>query len=180
MSKRACRGTAKKTGEPCGAPPLKPGTIIEGITVSGDWCRKHDPLLPVSARLERFQVGGGRPRNPRAVDVLKERIEANVDAVLDPLWDALQADRGLALNVKGGGMVIGYSPDHPTRIVAARELLDRGYGRPTQTTELRMLTLDLFDQAIQDLETQLAANDSDRPSRTAGEDSALPAATRTA
>jgi phage terminase large subunit-like protein len=64
--------------------------------------------------------------------------------------------------------------------VAARELLDRGYGRPTQTTELRMLTLDLFDQAIQDLETQLAANDSDRPSRTAGEDSALPAATRTA
>lgn len=68
--------------------------------------------------------------------MLRQRIEANVDEVLDPLFEALRADRGLALAIKGGGMEIGYSPDHETRIKAARELLDRGYGKSRVIAEL--------------------------------------------
>jgi hypothetical protein len=54
MTKRTCRGITTR-GKPCGANPLKPGTVIEGVTVSGRWCRQHDEDLPDSAR-----IGGPR------------------------------------------------------------------------------------------------------------------------
>jgi hypothetical protein len=51
MTKRACLGSTKN-GTRCGANPLKPGTAIDGITVSGNYCRAHDPNLPDSARIQ--------------------------------------------------------------------------------------------------------------------------------
>jgi hypothetical protein len=76
--KRSCKGTNAQ-GEPSGASPLKPGTVIEGITVSGDYCRQHDLTLPDSARIGGATPGAARRPMPRAVDVLKERIEADID-----------------------------------------------------------------------------------------------------
>lgn len=161
MAKRTCGGTTR-AGKPCGANPLKPGTVIDGITVSGDWCRQHDLDLPDSARIGGATPGAGRKPNPRAVDVLRERIEENIDRVIQPLWDALEADSGIALNIKGGGMQLAMVPDHLTRLRAVRELLDRGYGRPTQANEITIVTQDLIDMEIQRLEAQLAGNDPDR------------------
>jgi hypothetical protein len=123
---RRCAGTTKQ-GQPCKA-PVRPET---------GKCIAHSPKeFQDSVGFGGSQKGSGRPKNPRAVDVLRERIEADVDQVLAPLFDALSADRGLALVLKGGGMEIGYTTDHETRIKAARELLDRAYGRPKQQTEL--------------------------------------------
>jgi hypothetical protein len=51
LPKRRCNGTTKKD-TPCGANRLKPGTVIEGVTVTGKWCRQHDQDLPSSAKLD--------------------------------------------------------------------------------------------------------------------------------
>lgn len=124
--KPRCTATTKK-GKPCA------NLALDGL----DTCLSHAPKEARESRgFGGAQPGAGRPKAPRAVDVLRERIERDVDRVLEPLFDALAADRGLALAIKGGGMEIGYSPDHPTRIQAARELLDRAYGKPKQVQEL--------------------------------------------
>jgi LmbE family N-acetylglucosaminyl deacetylase len=67
---------------------------------------------------------GGRPRNPRVVEVIKERIESDLEIVLSPLREALTATTPTG------------HPDHPVRLRAAAELLDRAYGRPRQATEI--------------------------------------------
>lgn len=147
MARRACKGKTK-AGKRCRAAPLTDSTF----------CLAHtDELTRAKAGFGGSANGakGGRPRNPRAVDVLRQRIEADIDKVLDPLWEALQADRGIALTVKGGGMEIGSTPDHPTRIVAARELLDRAYGRAKSTGEVTVITKDAFAQAMSELQAEV-------------------------
>ena len=85
MSKRACHGTTK-AGKPCKAAPLH----------DSDYCLAHtDEETRLSTGFGA--PGTGRPRNPRAVDVLKERIEAGIDEVLKPLWDALTAERAVVV-----------------------------------------------------------------------------------
>jgi hypothetical protein len=133
-SKRRCKAKTLK-GKPCQANPLKKGTVIDGTTVSGNWCRQHDKDLPDSSRIGGAQPGAGRPPSPRAVDVLRERIEQEIDQVLDPLWDALGAEAGFTVGW-GEHAFLEMLPDHKTRIAAVRELLDRGYGRPKQATEI--------------------------------------------
>lgn len=73
---------------------------------------------------------GGRPRKPRAIEVLRERVEREVDRYLQPLEDGLTADRGLVVG-DGDAARVEYVTDHGTRIKAAREILDRVYGKPT-------------------------------------------------
>jgi hypothetical protein len=174
MTKRVCKAKTKK-GKPCGANPLKPGTVIEGTTVTGKWCRQHDEDLPASARIGGAQPGSGRPRTPRAVDVLKERIEQDIDKVLRPLWDALVAERAVVVG-NGPTAYVESVTDHPTRIAAVRELLDRGYGRSKQSSEVTVITEDMLDRALQELEAQLAGNDSARPEHRPGEAPAVPQA----
>lgn len=173
MSKRTCHAKTIK-GKPCKANPLKPGTIIESITVTGDWCRTHDPNLPDSARIQGRQPGAGRPRTPRAVDVLKERIEQDIDKVLKPLWDALTAERAVVVG-NGPQAFVENVTDHPTRITAVRELLDRGYGRSKQSSEVTVITEDVLTQAITRLEAELAGNDPTGPEHSTGVDRALQA-----
>jgi hypothetical protein len=139
--KRKCQGTTT-VGEPCGAVPLKPGTVIDGVTVSGQWCRQHDEDLPSSAKLDRVRSPGqmgGRPRKPRAVDVLKEWMEANIDETLAPLKEGLSAMKSVVVG-QGPTAHVETVPDVPTRMAAARELLDRGYGRPKQTVDAIVVT----------------------------------------
>lgn len=126
MSERTCKGITKK-GKPCKAAPLK----------DRDVCLAHaDAATRESTGFVPDNGKGGRPRTPRVVDVIREMIEEEMGPVLQALFEGLEADQGIALNVRGGGMEIGYVPDHATRIRAAKEILDRAYGRPKQETEL--------------------------------------------
>jgi hypothetical protein len=92
--------------------------------------------------------------------VLKERIEAGIDKVLDPLWDALQAERAVVVG-NGPSATMEMVPDYSTRIAAVRELLDRGYGRPKQSSEVTVVTQDAIDVAIERMERELAERDGD-------------------
>jgi hypothetical protein len=141
--KRTCKGTNSQ-GKPCKAAPL----------TDSDYCLAHaDEKTRVSTGFGA--PGNGRPRKPRAVDVLRERIEANIDRVLDPLWDALTADRAMVVG-NGPTAHVELASDHPTRIAAARELLDRAYGRTRQSSEVTVITEDMIDQAIRRMEAELA------------------------
>lgn len=74
---------------------------------------------------------GGRPRAPRAVDVLRERLEARIDDWLQVLEDARTAERGVVVG-DGPTAHVEFFDDHPTRLKAFREVFDRGYGKPMQ------------------------------------------------
>lgn len=140
MSARTCNGTTKK-GTPCKATPLKSGSVIDDITVKGRHCRAHDPDLPASARFgsraQATEAGkqGGRPKNPRVVDVLKERFEAEVEDYLAVLRDALTAEEAVTIGY-GEHAYMELLPDHRTRLKALEIAFDRVYGRPKQQTEL--------------------------------------------
>ena len=122
MAKRRCSAKTKK-GTRCKTPPMK----------DSDTCIAHaDKQTKASKGFGGVQPGGGRPPAPRAVDVLRERIERDIDVVVDPLFDALSADTLVWAGERDAESV----PDHKTRIAASRELLDRGYGRPKQETEI--------------------------------------------
>lgn len=132
--KRTCHGTTK-AGAPCGATPLKPGTQFGDYRASGDYCNGHDPDLPAEYRIGGAQPGAGRPKKPRAVDILRTKLEADADRVLDPLFDALEADIAIPVG-SGEEAAVDYQPDHRTRLLAVKEILDRVYGRPKQATEI--------------------------------------------
>jgi hypothetical protein len=132
--RRRCKGK-NQAGDPCGAYPLRPGTLIEDVSVTGDWCIIHDPDLPEGAKPGGPQPGAGRPRNPRGIDILRERFEAEADRVLNPLFDALEADIATVVG-RGEEAMVDYQPDHRTRLLAIKEILDRVYGRPKQATEI--------------------------------------------
>ena len=108
----------------------QPSRICSSITGSGQQCRAaplqgSDRCLAHSDQKTRdstgfggAQPGAGRPTAPRATDVLKERVEAELDRWLAPFEDALGA-------VSSSG-----EPDHRTRMSAASQVLDRVYGKP--------------------------------------------------
>lgn len=155
-SKRRCKGKTK-AGKACRAKPLK----------GSDFCISHSDKA-VQAEVGfggslNGALGGAATRKPRAVDVLRERMEERIDEVLAPLFDALTASRGIALTIKGGGMEIGYTPDHAARLAAVKELLDRAYGRPKQMTELtgadgeaiQIQALSEFEREVKELTKQM-------------------------
>jgi len=110
--KAHCKATTKR-GTPCSSWPIP----------ESEFCLAHDQKAKESGRFGGPQPGAGRPKAPRAVDVLRERLEARIDEVLDPLFAALAAEAD-------------FGPDHRTRITAVRELLDRVYGKPKQVSEI--------------------------------------------
>jgi hypothetical protein len=121
-----CSGTNAKTGQPCRAWPLR-GTTR---------CLAHsDAEARDSVGFVAANGKGGRPRAPRVVDVIRERLEARADAVIDVLWDGLEANRGVVVG-SGEFAQLEETPDHGARLAAAREILDRAYGKPTQATEI--------------------------------------------
>lgn len=119
-------------GEPCGATALKEGTVIDGVVVMGRHCRAHDPNLPDSARIQGAQPGAGRPRKPRVVDVLREKIEEEVEAWLDVLADARVATKVVGVIGEGDMAEPIEVEDHRVRLQALSIALDRAYGRPRQ------------------------------------------------
>lgn len=125
MAKRRC--TAKtKAGKRCRNQPLA-GT---------DLCIAHQPRkVKDSLGFGGPQPGSGRPRHPRVIEVLRDRVDADVDAIVDVYVDALGAERSLVVG-SGEFASIETAPDHQVRLKAADALLDRAHGRPVQVTQI--------------------------------------------
>ena len=77
-----------------------------------------------------------KPRALKLTEALNRRIDEQADAVANALFEALLATRGITIRVGDGRDELALTPDYATRIVAAREILDRGLGRPRQAVEL--------------------------------------------
>lgn len=117
VDKPRCTGTNKK-GQPCRAT----------VRRDAETCISHaSKEVRESAGFGGAQPGAGRPPNPRAIDLLRERLEARADKVLDVLFDALDA----TFETEDGRLV-----DHKTRMIAQREIFDRVYGKAKQATEI--------------------------------------------
>lgn len=124
MAKRRCKGTTK-AGKPCKAHPLR-GT---------DHCLAHsdrDTRESVGFRADNGK--GGRPRKPRVVDVMRERVEEKVEELLAPYFDAVE--KAMLHASSDGEVHVSEHPDYGARVAAAEKLLDRVYGKPMQTTAL--------------------------------------------
>lgn len=123
--KRACAGTTK-AGKPCRAPALK----------DTGYCMVHGPEeVRESKGFGGPQEGAGRPRTPRVVDVLRERIERDIDKWLKVYEDALGASRPLGVG-SGEDFHVVDVEDHATRLRALADAFDRAFGKPKQATEL--------------------------------------------
>lgn len=124
--KRACSGTTK-AGKPCKAAPLKDSDVC--LAHSDPDTRASTGFVPEAGHL------GGRPRNPRAHELLREKLEAEIDAWLDVLVDARTAER-LVFIGSGDDVESERVPDHVIRMKAFAEIWDRVYGKPKQATEI--------------------------------------------
>lgn len=126
-----CKGTNKK-GAPCASTSVR----------DNGYCFAHQPEeVRKSHGFGGPQEGAGRPRKPRAVDVLRERIEANIDRWLRPLEEGLDATRGVVVG-DGDSARVEFVDDIPTRIKAHREAFDRAFGRPTQPVKDESFSVD--------------------------------------
>lgn len=142
--KRSCKATTKA------------GTACQAVVLIGsDYCVSHQDR-ETKEKLGFLGHGkGGRKRRPREVDVIRERIEERSGEIFGALWEALRAERPVVVG-NGPSARVELVRDFPTSIMAARELLDRGYGRPKQSSEHTILTRDAFLEAVAKWEAELA------------------------
>lgn len=112
---RRCTATTK-AGSPCRAAPLTGRTV----------CLAHADAVTRGSTGFTAEAGrkGGRPRQPRTIEVVRERVEDQADAIIRVYLDAAEA-------VTPDGR-----PDHPVRLRAVEALMDRAYGKPKQISEL--------------------------------------------
>jgi hypothetical protein len=91
---------------------------------AGQWCSAHDPKLPAAIRFGSSEQAAGAAtgvdrRTPSVTEQMRERVEAEAEAVLAPYFEALAQGEGVE-----------------QRMRAAERLLDRVFGRPKQSAEL--------------------------------------------
>jgi hypothetical protein len=133
MAKRRCKGTTK-AGKRCQAPP----------PTGEEFCRAHSPLLPAEARFgspeqaaQAGALGGAAGRRPRVVEVLRERLESDIDRWLAPLEAALGEGKPIQMwDGQERKHTIQYVPDPALGMKALKLALDRVYGRPRQEVEV--------------------------------------------
>jgi hypothetical protein len=123
MAKRQCQGKTK-AGKPCKAAPLS----------GSDYCLAHaDEETRESAGFGGSQPGAGRPRVPRATELMREWVEENAEKILKPYADAIEH---AVLTATFEGVVLPSDvADLGARIAAAERLLDRVLGKPAQRVE---------------------------------------------
>jgi hypothetical protein len=78
---------------------------------------------------------GGRPRKPRAIDIFRAKVEAEAEEWFRVLIDARSAERGVVVG-DGQHARVEYVDDHPTRLRAFKEAMDRVYGKPMQFVDV--------------------------------------------
>lgn len=134
-----------KTGRPCGASKAILTRVDDGRIVRYRVCLGHLTKRVGAEKIEKahgFKPGGaknpnGRPRKPSVVELLRFKAEEEYgpDAVLQPLFDSLEATRAV---------VVGNGPSARVEVVgdmtearkASNDILDRIYGKPRQAMEL--------------------------------------------
>ena len=123
--KTKCAGT-NKAGKPCGAWPVK----------GEKFCMGHlDRKKKEELGFGGAQEGSGRPKNPRVIDVLKERVEGMADEIIAVYVEAMDATRPVQVGY-GEDAYTEHIPDHGTRLKAVEALHDRAYGKPKQVSEI--------------------------------------------
>ena len=122
--KRKCKAKTK-AGKPCSRPPV----------IGETHCLAHMSRKEREARgFGGPQPDSGRPKKPRVTDVMRKKIEAEIDKVLKPYFEALEG--AVVHAVYEGRVIPSEHPDLAARIAAAEKLLDRVYGKPGQALEL--------------------------------------------
>jgi hypothetical protein len=76
----------------------------------------------------------GRPPKPRVVDVMRERVEAEIEKIIAPYFEAIE--EAVVCATYEGEVIPSTVKDLGARIQAAERLLDRVYGKPKQLTEI--------------------------------------------
>ena len=123
--KRTCKAKTK-TGKKCKAAPLK----------DRDVCLAHaDEKTRESTGFRADNGKAGRPKSPRSIDLLRERLEARQDEIIDVY---LEAARATTHEIVGHGedRELVEVPDHAMRLKAVEALHDRAYGKPKQVSEI--------------------------------------------
>lgn len=121
MASRKCSATTN-AGKPCGAPPRD----------GSDTCVSHaSKEEKETLRFGGAQPGAGRPPRPKAIDIYREKVEAERDAWFKVLEDARDAERALVVG-DGPTAHIEHVDDHPTRLKAFKEAHDRVFGKAMQ------------------------------------------------
>lgn len=136
--KRRCKGKTK-AGKRCRAAALKTGTMIDGVEASGDFCRAHDPAIPSVTQLttDDRRRGGEATRKPRPDEILRERIEEDIDRWLAPFEAALSSGKPVQMwDAAEGKHRIEYVPDPQLALKAVKLAFDRAFGRARQKVEL--------------------------------------------
>jgi hypothetical protein len=112
-----CSAITKK-GKPCRAAALK----------NQDVCLAHaDGKRREKTGFRADNGKQGRKPKPRVIDVLKERIEDEIEDVIAVYREATKATR-----IENGREV----PDYAIRLRAVEALNDRAYGKPKQVSEI--------------------------------------------
>ena len=127
----APRMTPVVNGEQCTAPTRAGKTCRSAAMKGTGLCYAHTP----GGLLTRCAEGGIAKRKPRPNEVLRGQLEELNDDAIRALTEALRADRALVVG-QGPTAWVATAPDHAVRLGAAKELWDRLYGRPAQTTRL--------------------------------------------
>ena len=164
MGKRQCKGTNKQ-GQPCGSPPVH----------ESDYCLSHGGKDWQSVGFGGAQPGAGRPPNPKPLEIMRERVEAEVDALLEPYFRAVKGAMLYGTQQRTGEIRLSEFPDIGARINAAEKLFDRVYGKPTTQADitaavdvnLNLVTDDELRDAAATLRRRLAAA---RPVKPSGPD----------
>lgn len=128
QSARRCSGKTK-TGASCKSTAL----IAETGT-----CMAHAPeQFKASRGFGGPENGarGGRPRKPRVIDIYRQKVEAEAEEWWRVLVEARSAERGVVVG-DGEHARVEYVEDHPTRLKAFKEAMDRVYGKPMQYVDL--------------------------------------------
>jgi hypothetical protein len=124
---RSCKGQ-NKHGKPCKAAPL----------TDNDYCSAHDPTLPEETRFgsstQAREASLLKPstRFPRLHEVVERRLEERADDVIGTALKALSAT-SMLVDKDGNEHV---HEDARTRLAAAVALMERGMGKPAQTTNV--------------------------------------------
>lgn len=153
MAERTC--TAKtKAGNRCKAAPLK----------DADRCLAHaDAKTRESAGFVADNGKQGRKPNPRPHDVLRQRVEADIDRWIEPYEQGLEATRAVVVGT-GPKARTEIVPDFSTRMAAADKVLDRVYGKPTQAHDVKVEESSELDRQIENLLAEMEDLDGE-PSR---------------
>lgn len=101
--------------------------------------------------------GGASTRRPRPLEVLREKVEGDIEKWLKPYEDALTAVRPVLVGY-GEDAYVEMIPDHKLRVMATEAVHNRLYGRPKTVSEskVEVTSKSQMDREIERLSEEMA------------------------